>query len=239
MNPTTSADALSQLEASESSAQDPTAILNAQKQSLGVDAANQAATGLQGAIANTGKLLAQVAPSVMGRTQGSLVTSAQADKQISNEDAPLNATLTDQTSKYNDAETNANKLESQAETNANGIYQGQQDKQSYLQNIYNNLYKQESDSKAAQTAAAAAAEQQREFNVTANQKTASASTAAPSKTDVMSDLNSDIAANVANYKNQPAFWTEKTLIPQLVAAYPELTPAQITAQVYALRKQYE
>lgn len=236
MNPTTSADALAQLEQNQASAQDPNAILTAQKQSLGVDQAQATATGLQGAIASTNKLLAQVAPSVMGRTQGSLVTSAQANKQISNEQAPITTDLTNESNQYNNAETNANKLESEAEQNANGIYQGQQDKQSYLQNVYNNLYKQEQDASAKQASDAAAAEAQREFNVSASQKT---STAAPSKTDVMSSLNTDIAQNVANYKNEPAFWTEKTLIPQLVAAYPELTPAQITQQVYALRKQYE
>src|ERR1700761_7592943 len=161
MNPTTSSAALSQLESTENSAQDPNAILQQQQQQLGVNNAQQTVQGLQGAINSTTKLLQQVAPSVMGRTQGSLVTSAQANKQIENEQAPLNTTLSNDTNQYNQANTNLNNLQNQAQTAASGIYQGQQDKLSYLQNLYNSLYGQEKD-------AADLAEQQREANLSAS-----------------------------------------------------------------------
>lgn len=168
MNPTTSADALSQLQTQESQAQDPNSILQAQNQQYGVNAAQQTVQGLQGAINNTSKLLQQVAPSVMGRTQNSLVTNAQASKQIENEQAPLNTTLGNDTTQYNQAGTNLQNLEQQAQQAANGIYSGQQDKLSYLQNIYNNLFTQEENQQSEQDKAAALAEQAREANLSAS-----------------------------------------------------------------------
>lgn len=158
MQPATSAAALGQLQTQESQAQDPNAILQAQNNSLGVGTAQQTVQGLQGAINNTTKLLQQVAPSVMGRTQNSLVTDAQATKQVENEQAPLNTQLGTDTTQYNQAGTNLQNLENQAQTAATGIYQGQQDKISYDQNLYNTLYQQEQN-------ASQQAEAEREFNV--------------------------------------------------------------------------
>lgn len=164
MQPTTSAGALSQLESTESSAQDPNAILASQQQALGVNGAQSTVSGLQGAINSTTKLLQQVAPSVMGRTSGSLVTSAQANKQVANEQAPINTDLTNETNQYNQANTNLTNLQNQAQTAASGIYQGQQDKESYLQNLYSSLYGQEQD-------AANLAETEREANLKASSST--------------------------------------------------------------------
>lgn len=173
MNPTTSADALSQLQQIQSQSQDPNTILANQRQQLGVDQAQNTVTGLRGAIDNTTQLLKQVAPSVMGRTSSSLVTNAQAGKQIQNESAPLNSTLTQQGTDYTQADQDLQNLQGQAETAANGIYQGQQDKLSYAQNLYNALYKQEQD-------AATAAEQKREFDAQQAASEAAARAAASS-----------------------------------------------------------
>lgn len=159
MNPTNSAEALQSLEQTQSTAQDPNAILTGQRQSLGVNAANDTVTGLRGAINNTTTLLKQVAPSVMGRTANSLVTSAQSGRIIQNEEAPISSTLSDENQKYSDASNDANKLESEAEQSASGIYKGQQDKESYLQNLYNTLYQSEQDKQAETDKQAAAAEQ--------------------------------------------------------------------------------
>lgn len=165
MQPTTSADALSQLQSTQASVQDPNSILQAQNQALGVNSAQQTVTGLRGAINNTGKLLQQVAPSVMGRTGSSLVTNAQANRQIQNEQAPISQNLSDENTQYNQQNSDLQQLEQQAQQQASGIYQGQQDKLSYAQNLYNSLYKQEQDAAAQQYQQQQAAEQQREFNV--------------------------------------------------------------------------
>lgn len=170
MNPTTSQEALAQLQGNQAQTQNPNDILASQRQQLGVQGAEDTVTGLRGAINKTTQLLKSVAPSVMGRTAGSLVTNAQAGKQIQNEQAPISQTLTDQGTQYDEANQSADKLEGQAEQAANGIYQGQQDKQSYLQNIYKSLYQREQSVQAAQQAEADRQEQIRQFNATLNQQ---------------------------------------------------------------------
>lgn len=138
-----SQEALVEMQNAQAQAQNPNDILTGQRQQLGVNAANDSVKGLRGAIDSTTQLLKKVAPSVMGRTGSSLVTNAQATRQIANEQEPIASNLTDQTGKYNQAAEDAAKLEAQASQAAQGIYQGQQDKLSYLQNIYNNLFNRE------------------------------------------------------------------------------------------------
>lgn len=164
--------ALATLQQQQQQAQDPNAILNAQRQQLGVQGAQDTVTGLRGAINNTTKLLQQVAPSVMGRTGSSLVTNAQATKQISNEQAPISQNLSDQSTQYNQADEDLNKLQDEATTQANGIYQGQEDKLSYAQNLYNTLYQKEKDAQDA-------AESKREFDADLAQKTAASASLNP------------------------------------------------------------
>lgn len=171
MNPANSAEALSRLQETQATSQDPNTILSGQRQQLGADAARDTVTGLRGAINNTTQLLKQVAPSVMGRTASSLVTNAQATRQIGNEQAPIAANLAEQGADYNEASTNSRDLEERAQTAANGIYGGQQDKLSYAQNLYNTLYQKERDAEAARQAELARQEQIRQFN--ANQSAAS------------------------------------------------------------------
>lgn len=161
---TNSQAALKQLQAVQKTSQNPNDILASQNQQLGVNSAQDTVTGLRGAINNTTQLLKQVAPSVMGRTASSLVTNAQATKQIGNEQAPISANLTDENNQYGQESQDLSNLRQEAQTAASGIYQGQQDKESYLQNLYNTLYGKEQDAAAAKKAAAAAAEQKREFN---------------------------------------------------------------------------
>lgn len=166
MQPDTSQAALSQLQQIQSQSQDPNTILSGQRQQLGVDQAQDTVTGLRGAINNTTKLLKQVAPSVMGRTGSSLVTNAQATKQISNEQAPINQTLSEQGTQLGQDQQDLSDLNSKAQTAASGIYQGQQDKISYAQNLYNNLYQREQAAEAARQAEVQRQEQIRQFNET-------------------------------------------------------------------------
>lgn len=203
MNPANSGQALQQFQTAQSQAQDPNAILQSQNQAMGVNAAQQTVTGLRGAIDNTTKLLNSVAPSVMGRTASSLVTNAQASRQIANEEAPISKTLGEEGTQYNEANQDLNTKQQQAKDAAQGIYQGQQDKLSYLQKIYDTLYGQEQDAAKAQQAAAAAAEQRREFDVgEANKMSAarlsasSGSNAAPSRSQITGAIQQGLASVV-------------------------------------------
>lgn len=161
--------ALAQLQAQQAQAQNPNDILSNQRQQLGVDSAQQTVNGLRGAINNTTKLLQQVAPSVMGRTGSSLVTNAQASKQIQNEQAPISQNLSQEGTDYNQANSDLTNLQGQANQAAAGVYQGQQDKLSYLQNIYNTLYQKEQDAAKVAQDESDRQEQIREFNVQAAQ----------------------------------------------------------------------
>lgn len=167
--PPNSQAALQQLQSYQSGAQSPEQLITNAQNQLGVGAAQQQVSGLRGAINNTTNLLQQVAPSVMGRTGNSLVTSAQADKIIGNEQAPIQQNLSKDTQDYNDANATYTDLENQAEQRANADLTGQQNQESYLQGIYNDLYTQEQN-------ASQQAEAEREFNVgQANAKSEAAS----------------------------------------------------------------
>lgn len=195
MNPATSQDALTQLQQIQSQSQDPNTILSNQRQQLGVQGAQDTVTGLRGAINNTTKLLKQVAPSVMGRTGSSLVTNAQATKQISNEQAPINQTLTDQGTELGTDQQDLADLNSKAQEAATGIYQGQQDKLSYAQNLYNTLYQKEKDAQAQQQAEADRQEQIREFNAQQDAAAKAASAAAGSGSFNLPGADSPAAAS--------------------------------------------
>lgn len=149
--------ALAQLQQAQASAQDPSSLLAQQQNALGVAGQRDVTQGLRGAISNTTKLLQQVAPSVRGRTQNSLVTNAQATRQIGNEQAPIAQNLNEQNLAYGQAAQDLNDLESRAAQAAQAAYTGQQDRLSYLQNLYNTYYQREQD-------AAQQAEQKRQFD---------------------------------------------------------------------------
>lgn len=136
---TTSQQALQNLQSFQGSAKSPGQFASANDTSLGIPAAQQQVTGLRGAINNTTSLLSQVAPSVMGRTQNSLVTSAQANRQIGNEQAPLNDQLNKENTDYSGASTDLNNLMSRSSALTGQDITGQQNQLSYLQGIYGDL----------------------------------------------------------------------------------------------------
>lgn len=173
MQPTTSDQALGGLQSAEQAVQNPNDILQAQNKALGVDSAQSTVSGLRGAIDNTTKLLSQVAPSVMGRTANSLVTNAQANRQIQNEQAPISQNLTQEGTQYNNANSDLAKLESEAQTAASGIYQGEQDKVTQAQNLYNALFGKEQAAQAQANTQADLAERQREANMSASSSASS------------------------------------------------------------------
>lgn len=161
---TSSGQALQNLQTYQQGIQDPSQILQQQDQSLGVNQAQQAVSGLRSAISNTTNLLNNVAPGVMGRTQNSLVTSGQANKLISNEQAPISATLDNQNQSLNTQNADLTQLLGQAQSQTNAELQGQSQQEQYFQDIYNDLFGNEQAKAAADAAAAQQAEAEREFN---------------------------------------------------------------------------
>jgi hypothetical protein len=225
MPPQNSQQALAGLQQTQAASQDPNTILSGQREQLGVNSAQSTVTGLRGAINNTTKLLQQVAPSVMGRTGSSLVTNAQATRQIGNEQAPISQRLSEQGTQLGEGERNLSELNSRAQEAASGIYQGQQDKLSYAQNLYNTLYSKERDAEAARQAELDRQEQIRQFNAqqassnrqfdysvqqdknatAATQKAAADKALATNKATALKDVKSVLGkSNLAEYKNAVA-----------------------------------
>lgn len=171
----------------ESGMKTPDQQLQQEQQNLGTTAAQQQVSGLRQAINNTTSLLNNVAPSVMGRTGNSLVTTAQANAQIANQEAPINQELNQQQQDYSSANQDYTNLEQRAENLASSDQTAQANQLGYLQNIYQALYGQEQNTAAQQAAAAQAAQQQSQFEQSlaeqqreANLSASTSGTAAPS-----------------------------------------------------------
>lgn len=217
---------------------DPTTATATANDQYGVGASQTRLSALQGVVGNLQSSLDAVDPSVTGRTSGTFTTEGQRSALVGKEQTPIAANLGKEQTAETAAASDLNQSQNLASNMASALLNGDKEKYQQLLDVYNASAAQDKQTQAEQDAQQQAAEQQREFNISASQK-ANTTSAADTKTNTLQSLNQDILSNVADYQNKPAFWTEKTLIPQLVAAYPELTPQQITAQVYALRKQYE
>ena len=194
MQPQTSSQALSAAQQYQSGMQSPLQELQGAESQLGTSAAQQQVSGLRSAINNTTNLLNNVAPGVMGRTGQSLETSAQANREIQNEQAPISATLGKQQQDYQSANADYANLEAKAESLANANESAQQNQLGYLMNVYSALYGQEQG--AAQAAAQQSqfgqslAEQAREANLAAS--SASSGAAAPSLNSLLGGSGSSI-----------------------------------------------
>ncbi len=139
--------------------QNPDQIAQGTESSLGIPQATQEVSGLRQAITNTTNLLNNVAPSVMGRTQNSLVTAAQAGKQIQNESAPIQSKLAGETTAASNAASDLNALQSKAANQESLKASTQSNQQSALMDLYKTLLSSEQN-KAQQ------AESTRQFNAT-------------------------------------------------------------------------
>lgn len=172
---TSSAQALAALNQQQAGQKTPDQAFQDASSAAGIPQQQQQVTGLRGAIQNTQNLLTQVAPSVMGRTANSLVTSAQAGAIINNEQAPLNTQLDKENTDYSNANSDLNTATSQADQEAQAVLSGQTSQESALSDLYKTLSANEANS-------AQQAEAVRQFNATLAEKTATdrASTASPS-----------------------------------------------------------
>lgn len=155
--PTTSGQALQDYNSFTSGMQTPQSIVQGADQSTGVTGAQQQVSGLRQAITNTTNLLNQVAPSVYGKTQNSLVTNAQATGQIAAQDAPIQTKLSGLNTSEGNASSDLTSAENNASTLAGAEQTGQTAQQTALMDLYKTLSSNETNSSQAQEAI-------REFN---------------------------------------------------------------------------
>lgn len=174
MQPATdSTTALKNLQTYQQQLQTPEAAAQAANKALGVDQAQQQVQGLRGAIQRTTGLLQQISPSVYGRTQNSLVTQAQAGRQIANEQAPVQQDLQNLGTQYSGANQDYQNLQGQANQQAANTLSEQQGQTSYLQSLYQALLGNEQSAKDEAYRQSQLAEQRRQFDASLAQSRAS------------------------------------------------------------------
>lgn len=241
---TTSAGALQNLQGFEGSQQSANQLQTANNTALGVPAAQQQVSGLRGAINNTIQLLSQVAPSVMSRARNSLMTTAQGNSDIAAEQAPLNTTLTNQNTDYNQANSDLTNATNQANTLTTNNLTGQQNQLSYLQGIYTDLANSEQQATSNKLA-----QDQLNASIAASKTSASSGSSAPALAGGTSTSSSggggptqatfstDLQNAFNGFGARPSQYTEKVVIPELTSAYQGVyTPAEISSMVYNYRK---
>jgi hypothetical protein len=139
MNPTTSADALKQMQEFSSNRKSLSDIYSGAQQELGVSDAQKRANELKQLTTSTENLIRGVDPSVTGRLQGGLATEAQRQRLVAMETAPLSDLYRTQTGAYETAQSDYNDLYNKANTLASTKYQGDSDKYNSLKDIYGTL----------------------------------------------------------------------------------------------------
>lgn len=133
-------------------------VLNSAMSQYGVPEIRSRVAGLRTTLTNTENALNNVDPSVTGRTQGSLVTEAQRQKQVTNERAPIaqqygqqQGALSNESASLTDSLNSAKTL---ADSQINDYNAGR----TALQSEYDAKYQREQD-------ATKLAEQQRQFDI--------------------------------------------------------------------------
>lgn len=243
-----SATLMQQLKDTQAGTPDAATLYNTAVNKYGIPEIRGTVAGLRTTLANTSSAINNVTPSVAARSQGSLVTGGQQARLANLERAPLDTALATENTALGNASSDLNSKLGEATNEANLGYKAGQDKISGLKDLLtvatnreqaqrDEAYRQQQAAEAKANADRAFAESQRQFNATPHGKSGGSTKTA--KSDPVASLNEDITANVKDFRGKPNFWTERTLVPQLVAAYPELTPDEITKRVYAIRKQYE
>lgn len=170
---------------------------NAALAQFGVPEIRKTVSGLRTTIANTTNALKNVDPSVTGRTQGSLVTEAQRQRQVVNERAPIAEQLGSQTGALGEQTTALNEATDQATRLATNQVNDWNAGRQALQSRYDTTYKQEQDSLAAQIAREQAQRQQanadREFALASRSGGKSASPA-----DIKLQTGQHVASGLAS-----------------------------------------
>lgn len=155
-----SADIANQITAYDANKVTSTDALNKALAQFGVPEIRNTVSGLRTTLANTQSAYNNVDPSVTGRTQGSLVTEAQRQKQVSNERAPIAGQISDQSKALNDNQTALTDANSQATTLATNQVNDYNAGRAALQSQYDTTYAREQDTAKAEAARQAAAQAQ-------------------------------------------------------------------------------
>lgn len=239
------ATALSDFQKSEVS---PDAAIASGNSKYGVSGLGTQLDALRSTTSNLQRSIANVDPSVTGRTSGSLVTEAQRQAIVNNEQQPLVKNFNDVSTNLNDVDKQYGEATGLATNYANSLLGNQKDQ-------YGQLFGQYTTALQKEQADAAATEKQREFDASlADSKSARAASGgsgldlssllggsaaappqAPAPQDhLMFDIKNLIPADYATRYN-PGY-TERE-ITRMQAAYPEIDKATVANMVYQYRKQ--
>lgn len=175
-----------------------TSALNEALGQFGVPEIRKTVSGLRSTVANTSAALENVDPSVTGRTQGSLVTEAQRQKQVANERAPIAGQLTKFSGALSDNERTLQDALGQATTTANNRVTDYTRGREALQSQYDTAYKREAD-------AAAKAEADRQYQLQVQSQRTSSSNSAASKQNDMSSAASTLDSAIKTKLGRDGF----------------------------------
>lgn len=178
-----------------------TDALNEALKTYGVPEIRNTVSGLRTTVANTTSALNSVDPSVTGRTQGSLVTEAQRQRQVANERAPIAEQLGGQTKSLTDQQQALQDALGMATTESNNKVSDYNTGRGALQGQYDVAYKREQDSADRAAALASAAEQKRQFNVS-NSTKLSTSGGSSSKSLSQKDVTAGIRQGLESVKGK-------------------------------------
>jgi hypothetical protein len=95
---------------------------------------------------------------------------------------------------------------------------------------------QKAEAEAAHRAEQLALERQRVAISAKKTAAPRAKSPAAAKADAATELNQELNAAFADFKNKPKWYTENVVIPKLIAAYPEFDAQDITNRIYSYRK---
>ena len=164
MNPTNSAEALSNLQSFSSGRTSLADLYSGAEKETGVADARTRAQQLKQAASATEGLIRNVDPSVTGRLQGGLATEAQRQRLIALETQPLTEMYRTQSGAYDTANTELSDAASRADKLATMRYGADTDKFNSLKTLYDTLYGQEQAAEEKRRWEAQQAEAKRQFD---------------------------------------------------------------------------
>lgn len=189
-----------------------TSALNEALGQFGVPEIRKTVSGLRSTVANTSAALDNVDPSVTGRTQGSLVTEAQRQKQVANERAPIAGQLTKFSGALSDNERTLQDALGQATAVASNRVADYTRGRDALQSQYDTTYKREQDAAAAE-ANRQALELQRQQSASKSSSSAAAkqdmsSAASTLDSAIRTKLGKDGFASPYDYNAAKSAWVQ-------------------------------
>lgn len=143
MNPSSSAEALTQLQDFQRNRRSSQQVLEEFETKAGLPDARKRHAGLRTAIGNTENLIRSIEPSVMGRTAGVNATDAQRQRLIAMEREPITEQLREQSRSLENEETNISSLGQRASRDAQLRLSEDEQRNSFLSGLYGMLLDRE------------------------------------------------------------------------------------------------